>query len=569
VLILGFNCYVFDSAACILRDGVLVAAAQEERFVRRKGTGEFPEQAIRYCLEAAGATMEDIDHVAFYWEPFHGLHHRLGHLISSLPGSLRFWSSHSGIWWSLVTAERELRRRIPTRDGRRAPFRFHSVRHHMAHAASTFLVSPFERAAILIMDGSGEISSTSLALGDGDRIQMLNDVRFPHSMGYVYVSLTQYLGFKPDSDEYKVMALASMGQRSDYYRRFCEIIALHERGAFRVDTRYFNYAQGGRDPWVSDRFIAELGPMRRRDGPLGDRHRNIAWALQKRLEDVALHAARYLHQQTGADALVVAGGCGLNSVLNEKLLRDGPFDAVWLQPAPNDAGTSVGAAYHVYVDELGHHREEVMESAYLGPEFSDEECAQALADAGLKAQKLDADALVEHVAATLADGKIVGWFQGRAEFGPRALGNRSILADPRRHDMRDTINAKIKHREAFRPFAPAVLEERADEFFEGARTLSFMSFVLTVRPEKRDLIPAVVHIDGTARAQTVTRRSNPRFRALIEAFDRLTTVPMLLNTSFNDAGEPIVNSPADAVRTFLATNLDTLVLGSHVVGGRP
>jgi carbamoyltransferase len=564
MLILAYNGYVFDSAACLVRDGELLSAVQEERFVRRKFTGEFPEQSIRYCLEQAGATLADVDHVAFYWEPFHQLHRRLGQIASTLPASLRYWSSHSGKWWSMLRTESELVRRIAP-PGARLRHRFHFVRHHLAHAASAFFVSPWERAAILTLDGAGEMSSGVLASGEDRRIEILREVRYPHSMGYVYVSLTHYLGFTPDSDEYKVMALASYGGPSRYYDLFREIITLRPDGGFSVDSRYFAYQTGRRDPWVSDRFVEEFGPLRKRGEPVAERHQAIAWALQRRLEDVALHAARTLHATTKARHLCLAGGVALNSVMNQRLRAEGPFEDVFVPPAPNDAGTPIGAAYYVRHQVLGEPRSYVFRSPYLGPEHSDEACAAALREAGLESELLDEESLAARVAALLAEGRIVGWYQGRMEIGPRALGNRSILADPRRADMQDIVNERIKHREPFRPFAPAVLEEAAGEFFLDARPLPYMIFVLPVRAEKRDVIPAVVHVDGTARVQTVSRELNPRFHRLIAAFGARTGVPVLLNTSFNDNGEPIVESPAAAVRSFRSTNLDHLVLGRRLV----
>lgn len=569
MLILGYDSYVFDAAACLVQDGVLVAAAQEERFTRRKSTGEFPERSIRYCLDHVGADLSDVDHVGFYFKPFHQLHRRAAQIAGTLPGSLRYWNSHSGQWWSMVRAKSELCRRLTPAGAPRSRFRFHGVRHHLAHASSAFFVSPFDRAAILTLDGSGEIVSTTIGAGEGKRIEILREIPYPHSIGYAYSSLTHYLGFRPNRGEYQVMALAAYGGPSRYYDDFLEIIRLIPGGGYEFDLRYFNYPMGKRDPWVSARFIDRFGPIRRPDDPVQERHQLIAWALQRRIEDVALHMAREAHRRTGARNLVLVGGCALNSVMNERLRRDGPFEKVWAPPAPDDAGTGIGAAYWIHHSVLGHPRCFTFDSPYLGPEYGAPACLEALREAGLSAERLGEEALVRRTVDNLEKDRVVGWFQGRMELGPRALGNRSILADPRRASMRDRINAKIKHRQGFRPFAPAVIEEAVGDFFADGRSLPYMLFVLPVRPERRSVIPAVVHVDGTARVQTVSRRTNPLFHRLISEFGRRTGVPVLLNTSFNDAGEPIVCSPSEAIRCFRGTGLDALVLGPYFVERSP
>jgi carbamoyltransferase len=564
MVILGYNCYVFDSAACLVVDGKVVAAVQEERLTRKKGTGDFPENAIRYCLDSQGLSIDDVDQVAFYWQPLLGIHHRFIQIFKNLPHSLNFWSSHSDKWLSMFFAEKELRKRFPSKN-KKSKFHFRNVPHHIAHAAGSFFISPYEKSAILVMDGSGEITSTSLAVGSADQIKILKEIPFPHSMGYLYVALTHYLGFKPDSDEYKVMALASMGERSVYYDEFCKIIQLKESGGYRFDLSYFNYQKGIKSPWVSQKFIDIMGPLREKNSKLEKRQYDIAWALQKRLEDVSLHCAEFLHEQTGLETLSIGGGCGLNCVMNEVLRQKSSFKNIWAVPAPHDAGTSIGAALWVQNHILKQPRKYIMEDAYLGPSFSDEAIESVLRDQSIPFVKLEDKELFESVAEFIAEGKVIGWFQGRSEFGPRALGNRSLLADPRRDDMKDIMNKKIKHREAFRPFAPACLEEKVKDYFVEGRKLPFMVFVLSAKKEVASKIPAVVHTDGTSRVQTVNKTQNPRFYSLISAFEKKTGIPMLLNTSFNDSGEPIVNTPAEALRTFKATNLDCLVLGSYLV----
>jgi carbamoyltransferase len=437
------------------------------------------------------------------------------------------------------------------------------VKHHLCHAASAFLISPYDQAATLTVDGSGEIASTTLGVGQGSRIRIFKEIHFPHSLGYLYVALTHYLGFTPDSDEYKVMALASFGEPR-YYEAFKKIIRLKPGGGYEFDLSYFNYQRGIRMPWVSEKFVRAFGPRRRRGAELTRHHYDIAWALQKRLEDAVLHLAGHLHDRTGLRNLCFAGGTALNCRLNQALLRESPFENVFVQPAANDAGTGIGSAFYIW-HGLGRPRDFVLEDMYLGPGYSRTQCRMALDDANLSAEELAEDQLIERTADLLEKGKVVAWFQGRMEMGPRALGNRSILADPRRAEMKDVINSKVKHRESFRPFAPAVLEEAAAEYFQGAIASPYMLFVFPVRPEKIDVIPAVAHVDGTARIQTVTRGANPRFFELLKAFERKTGVPVLLNTSFNVMGEPIVCTPQEAITCYRSTQIDALVLNDFLL----
>lgn len=571
VYVLGFNCNVFNSAACLVKDGRVVAAAQEERFVRRKHTGEFPLEAIRYCLDEGGITIDDVAHVGFHWRPFHRFHRRLLLIARGLPDSLHFYGTHGARWREMVTAPRTLARLVPHR-GSRPSYRFHRVTHHLCHAASAFLASPWEEAATLTIDGSGEMASSTFGIGRGSDLQLFRQIDFPHSLGYLYVALTHYLGFVPDSDEYKVMALAAYGGPSRYYDLFRDIVTLLPDGGYRIDLSYMAYQRGLRDPWVSPRFVEAFGPLRRQDEPIDSRHQDIAWALQRRLEDTVLHMARALHRRTGLDRLCYAGGTALNSVLNRRLLEETPFRDVYVQAAANDAGTGFGSALYLSGTVGGQPRGGPLEHVYLGPAYSGERCRSALAAGGLTGERCGDDALVERAARFLADGKVIGWFQGRMELGPRALGHRSILADPRPAEMKDIVNARIKHREAFRPFAPAVLEEKASTYFEMDRPSPYMLFVYPIRPAHLKTIAAVAHVDGTARVQTVNAAHAPLFSRLIEAFGRITGVPIVMNTSFNDRGEPIVCTPEDAVRTFGTTGLDAMAVGPYWVvreaGGR-
>lgn len=570
--ILGFCAYVFDSSACLIKDGQIIAACQEERFTRQKNTGDFPKNAIAFCLEEAGITMAQVDHVTFYWQPFVGLVDRVLQIIKGIPHTLNFWDSHSDKWLSMVRAQQELKNNFPGPYN----FQFHNIRHHDAHAASVFYVSPFKKANLMVIDGSGEIECTSLGTAENLTIDLKQKLKFPHSLGYLYVAITHYLGFKPDSDEYKVMAMASMGQSDQYYDLFKDIIKLTDNGLYKFDLSYFMFQKGIRNPWVSKKFIEKFGALRPRPNnspvnkaPLEQRHYDIAYGLQKRLEDVVIHMATHLHQKHPNDTLLLSGGVALNCVMNELLLQQTPYKNVWTISAPHDAGTSLGAAYYCYHHILGKERHFVYQSSAWGPEFSDHEIEKVLQSFKDKITytKLSQEELLEKASHCLTKGEIIGWFQGRTEFGPRALGQRSILADPRTSAMKDKINSKIKHRESFRPFAPAILKEKAHDYFDIAkeRELPFMSHVVMAKKEKQADMAATVHFDGTSRVQTVSREVNPLFYGLIKSFKEKTSVPLVLNTSFNDNGEPIVNTPRDALNSFERTNLDALFIGHYYV----
>ena len=565
--VLGFNCYAHAAAACLLRDGIPVAAVEEERLNRIKTYGDFPTQAIRYCLAEAGITMDDVAHVAFHWSAVHGMGRRLVQVVHNLLTAKQMYGSHASKWFDIAAVQHELRRQFPTR-GLLPPYTFTRVHHHVSHAASAFFASPFDDAAILTMDGTGEVASTTLSVGQGTRIRQLQEVDYPHSLGFLFVALTHYLGFLPESDEYKLMSLASYGEPT-FERAFQEIITLLPDGGFAVDLSYFSYPQGIRTPWVSQKFIDRFGPLRQKGEPIQQRHMDLSRALQKRLEDTALHLARHLHERTGAKNLCLAGGVALNSVMNGRLLREGPFEQLFIPPAAHDAGCSMGAALWVHHQKLGNPRGFVLRDAALGPSFSDAQCLAALQQSGLAFERLGDAELFSRTAQWLENGGVVGWFQGRVELGPRALGNRSILADPRRADMQDILNAKVKHREGFRPFAPSVLAEKARDWFDCPVESPFMLLVVPVLLAKRTAIPAVTHVDGTARMQTVRREDNLRYWQLIQAFEQRTGVPLLLNTSFNVMGEPIVCTPYDAIRCFGATDIDHLVIGNYVSSKAP
>jgi len=556
--ILGFNS-THDASVALVRDGRVAWALEEERLSRRKHHYGFPDRALRFVLEAEGIHPGDLEHVAFYWDPYRGLLRFGLHFLRGLPRSLHYVGFQPGIWRDFVRLPALLRRRHGFRG------RFHFVEHHRAHAYSTFCPSPFDRAAVLSVDGTGEWTTTLLARADERGIRPLARVGYPHSIGKVYEAVTQYLGFRPVSDEGKVMGLAPYGGPR-YLEDFREIVRC-EDGRLQIDTRYFRYPYGAPEKF-SPRFESRFGPRRDEGEELNDRHRDVAFALQKRTEEVLLDLARALHARYPVDTLCLVGGVALNCVANGRVLRESPFERVFVQPAAGDAGAALGAALAVHHDVTGELPRGVMPDACLGPDIDEALCESALRGAGLSYSR-PAD-ISRACARELASGRIVGWVQGRMEYGPRALGNRSIFADPRDPGMRDHLNERVKHREGFRPFAPAVLAERAPEYFLDAVESPYMLLSFDVRPEKREEIPAVVHVDGSARVQTVDRQRNPAFRRLIEAFAEETGVPVVLNTSFNRRGEPIVCTPQDAVRSFLAEEMDRLALGPFLASrGRP
>lgn len=551
-----------DAAASLLCDGRVVCAVAEERFARKKHVGDFPRQAIESCLQAGNLRPTDLDHVAFFYKPWLGVGRRVLHALRHLPHARDLLERRGGGWLRFRNAEAAFRQEVGL-DGR-GPC-FHFVEHHLAHAASTFFLSPFEEAAILSVDGAGEWATTLLAWGQGRRIRKLEEVYYPHSLGNLYSAFTQYLGFRPNSGEGKVMGLAAYGDPDRYAEEFRRIVRLVPDGGFEIDLSYFQHHLG-KERRYSDRVIEVFGPPRVPESEMTPRFADIAAALQRRLEEAVVHLARRLQKRTGLRKLCMAGGVALNGVANGRILRETDFDEIFVQPAASDDGTSLGAALFVWCCALDRERPEPMIHASLGPEFSPARCREALRAAGLSYETRD---VVRRTAELLAAGKIVGWFHGRAEFGPRALGNRSILADPRPAWMKDVLNARVKRRESFRPFAPAVLAERRDDYFDGGHLSPFMLLVENVRPGRRGELGAVTHVDGTARVQDVTREANPLFYELIGEFGRITGTPVVLNTSFNVRGEPIVNTPEEAIAGFLSMDMDALFLEGHLVEKAP
>ena len=573
MIVLGLNAYHGDAAACLLRDGELVAAAEEERFRRVKHWAGFPTEAIRYCLREAGVGLADVTHVAVNQDARANLWRKIGFVVTRRPDlqlildRIRNKREREGV---AETLARELG----------APFsgRVEHVEHHLAHLASAYAVSPFEEAVAVSVDGFGDFASAGWGLGRGGAVEVEDRVYFPHSLGIFYQALTQFLGFPHYGDEYKVMGLAPYGAPA-FLPRMRQLVRLKEGGAFELDLAYFRHAtekvdyewEGGA-PVVGTLYtpaLAELlGPARMPDEEITQRHKDIAHSAQAMYEEAFFHLLEHLHARYRVDALCLAGGCAMNSVANGKVYARSPFRRLYVQAAAGDAGGAIGAALVAWREAGGTSRAR-MTHAYYGPAFPDAEIGAAI-----EARKPDLDAqgcsisklpdekeLIRQTAKAIADGKVVGWFQGRMEWGPRALGNRSILCDPRRADMKALLNAKIKRRESFRPFAPSILREAVAEWFETDDDVPFMMQVYPVRAAKRPLIPAVTHVDGSGRLQTVTREPNPRYHALIEAFRGLTGVPLVLNTSFNE-NEPVVCRPEEALDCFLRTKMDVLVMGN-------
>jgi len=576
VYILGINAYHGNASAAIVCDGRLVAAVEEERFNRVKYAAGFPAAAIRYCLAEAGITLDDVDHIAIPRNPWA----RLGTKLLYAVRMPRFARERVRVLARFTSLPEALEQAFDV-DPQRIRARYHRVEHHLAHLASTFFVSPFEQAAVLSADGLGDFASTMWATGEGNRLRVHGAVAFPHSLGMYYTAITQYLGFWKFGDEYKVMGLAAYGEPA-YLEEFRRILQSNAALGFRLNLAYFSHHHTGPDmtwreadktpqlgrifsPYLEER----LGPTRAPDQPVEQRHRNAAATMQACLEEVLFDLLTTLQRRTGHRALCLAGGVAFNCAANGKIFDRTPFDQVYVQPAAGDAGLAVGAAYYVYHHVLGHPRTFVMEHPYWGPAYSQQQIRAALerssiASSEFQVTELPEEQLAKETAKEIAGGKIVGWFQGRAEWGPRALGNRSILADPRRAEMKDILNRRIKHREVFRPFAPSILEEATGEYFEKAYPSPFMALAYAVRPEKRKEIPAPTHVDGTGRLQTVSRSVNPRYWRLIREFANLTGVPVVLNTSFNE-NEPIVCQPEEAIECFLRTKMNTLVLGNTIV----
>lgn len=577
MIILGLNAHHADASAAIVVDGKLVAAAEEERFRRIKHWAGLPSAAIDYCLREAGTSLNDVDAIAVNRDPNARMLKRAAFVIRNRP--------------SLEAVQRRLRNRAKIRDLREELVetfhldalkpRIHNVEHHRAHLASAYFVAPFQEAAVLSIDGFGDFVSSMWGVARGSRIEVLGEVGFPHSLGIFYTAMTQYLGFPHYGDEYKVMGLAPYGSAS-YMREMRDIV--HVRGGrFALNLDYFTHHTVGLDmvwqggspvigPVFSEKLVEKLGPARAPQDPIEQRHKDLAASMQAMFEEAYFELANSLQKKTGLNTLCLAGGCGYNSVANGLVFDRSPYRNLYIQAAAGDAGGAIGAAYWVWNQELNRPRSFVMDHAYWGPEYD-----AGAVDKAVLARRADLDEaqcvlhrvinereLCRRTAEQVAAGNVVGWFQGRMEWGPRALGNRSIVCDPRRADMKDILNHKIKRRESFRPFAPSVMRDAVGEWFETDYDVPFMLQVYQIREEKRALIPAVTHVNGSGRLQSVTEAQNPRYYRLIEAFRDITGVPLVLNTSFNE-NEPVVNTPAEALDCFLRTKMDLLVMGDLMI----
>jgi len=567
MIILGISCYYHDSSACIVKDGKLIAAAAQERFSRKKHDIGFPLEAVKFCLSKAGITIDEVDHVAFYEKPFLKFERLLSQHLEMFPRSFPTFFQALPSWINEKL-------RIPKIIKKKLKYKgdIFFVQHHMAHAAS-FLISPFSEAAMLTIDGVGEWTTTAYGYGKGKDIVLKKEIKFPHSIGLLYSAITAYLGFKVNNSEYKVMGLSPYGvmdkEKNPYYSRLKKVIDIKEDGSFHFDMSYFVFHYKASMP--SKKLCKLLdGPIRKLDSELTQRHKDISAALQMVTEDAIMKILNHIHKEIKCDNLVISGGCGLNSVANGKILRNTPFKNIWAQPDPGDGGTSVGAAFYAYNVILGEEREYVLRDAYLGPSFTDENIKKFLDEKGIKYSIFkDDEELVKETARLINEDNVIGWFQGRMEWGPRALGSRSILSNAGNPQMQDILNLKVKHREKFRPFAPVVCDDDALDYFECDNPVplptDFMLMVYPIVEAKRKLIPAVTHVDGSGRLQSIRREQNPNYYDVIKEFGKLSGTPILINTSFNIRGEPIVCKPSNAYRCMMGTGIDYLVIGKFLV----
>lgn len=566
--ILGISCYYHDSSAALLKDGVIVAAGEEERFTRKKHDSSFPINAIEYCLKSQDIAISDIDYIGFYEKPLLKFERILYQHLESFPKSLKPFLTSMPSW---VNEKLRIVKTIKKRLKYHGDILF--IEHHKAHAASSFLVSPFEKAAILNVDGVGEWATTTYGVGDGIGINLIKEIKFPHSLGLLYSTITAYLGFSVNNSEYKVMGLSSYGimdrEKNEYYKKLTDVIDIKEDGSYRLNMKYFIYHYADRMP---SEALCDLlgGPVRTLDSELTQRHKDIAAALQLITENVMTKMLTHVHSVTKCDNIVLGGGVALNSVYNGKILRETPFKNIWIQPNASDGGTSIGVASYIYHSLLGQKRFSPMDNAYLGPEFSTQHIVSYLKDNDIKYSEFkNEEELLKRTARLIYENNVVGFFQGKMEWGPRALGARSILANPINPDAKEVMNERVKHREKFRPFAPVVCKDDASKYFDCDEPIpeptDFMLMVYPVRKEWREKIPSVTHVDGSGRLQTINRDQNQLYHDLIKEFCKLSGIPILINTSFNIRGEPIVCTPDDAYRCMMGTGIDYLIIGKFMI----
>lgn len=572
MIILGLNAYHGDSSAAIFKDGVLVAAIEEERIRRIKHWAGFPSEAVRFCLNEANVAITEVDHITISRDPYTKIIPRILHILTHRISIKAIWNRLENRK-KIASLKDELALSCKV-DPVLIKAKIHSIEHHRSHLASAFFASPYEEAAILSIDGFGDFSSTMTAVGKNNQFTVLDSVSYPHSLGVFYTMFTQFLGFKNYGDEYKVMGLAPYGSPS-LTEQLWDVIQLTDDGLFKLNEKYFRHPNAGvemswegGEPTVGDLFtdttIQMFGPLRAQREELTQYHKDLAASVQRVCEETIFHILTHLHKRTGLKNITIAGGVAQNSVANGKILANTPFENLYIPPAGHDAGTAIGSALYFYHQVLGNPRSEMMSHSYFGSQFSDQEIEQYLQQKGVSYQSYSDTDLFEKISECLINGGVVGWFQGRAEFGPRALGHRSIIADPRRNDAKELLNVKIKRREAFRPFAPSILKEHVGDFFNSVDDVPFMEKVFTIKKEQQSLIPAVTHVDGTGRLQTVDRTIEPKYYGLIERFYQKTNIPILLNTSFNE-NEPIVNTPEEAYACFARTKMDIIVMGNIVV----
>lgn len=566
--ILGISCFYHDSSAALLKDGVIVAAAQEERFTRKKHDTSFPINSIKYCLESQNITIKDVNYIGFYEKPFLKFERALFQHLENFPLSLKTFISSIPSW---INEKLRVTKIIKKKLKYKGDVMF--IEHHLAHAASAFLVSPFKKAAILTVDGVGEWTTTAYGIGKGNKIHLMEEIKFPHSLGLLYSTITAYLGFSVNNSEYKVMGLSAHGtmgkEKNEYYKKLKRVIDIKEDGSYKLNMDYFIFHYAGRMP--SKKLCALLnGPVRKPESEITQRHKDIAAALQIMLEEVMTKILKYIYKVTKCSNIVLAGGVALNSVYNGKILKNTPFKRIWIQPDAGDGGTSIGAASYIYNTILNHKRKYVLKDAYLGPEFSANEIKKILGDNKINYSKFkDWRKLIKNTAKLIFENNVVGWFQGRMEWGPRALGARSILSNPLNPEMKEILNLKVKHREKFRPFAPVVCEEDALKYFDCDKPIpeaaDFMLMVYPIKEQWQKKIPAVTHVDGSGRLQTIRRHQNPLYYGLIKEFGRLSGIPILINTSFNIRGEPIVCTPYDAYKCMMGTGIDYLIMDRFLI----
>lgn len=578
---LGINAYHGDASACIYRDGELIAATEEERIRRIKHWAGLPTEAVNFCLNEVGIKLGDVDVITVSRNPWAKFDKKILHILRNKTSvkAIKDKASHIG---GVRTIKEDLIQALG-QNGAPIKAEVKFIEHHRSHMASAFFVSPFEESAILSIDGMGDFTSTMRGIGKANKISVLDSVTFPHSIGYFYTCFTQYLGFPNYGDEYKVMGLSPYGEADPaLIAKIRDFLQLKTNGLFSLNLKYLDGVSRGDwasidekghpviKPLFSDYFVSQFGPARKKGEPLTDFHKNLAASVQRVTEEAIYHMAEDLHKRTGLKNLCITGGVAQNSVANGKIIANTSFERLFVPPAGHDGGTSVGSALYYFHHDLGNPRSPFKHQAYTGSRFGNEEIGAYLQSRNLRyeVRKFSDDQLFNLVADAIVDGAVVGWFQGRAEFGPRALGNRSIIVDPRRDDAKDLLNEKIKRRESFRPFAPSILKEFTPDYFERVDDVPYMEKVFKIKREKHEIIPAVTHVDGTGRLQTVDKADAPRYHALIEAFRKKTGVPILLNTSFNE-NEPIVNTPEHALECFLRTSMDMLVLENYVVSRRP